>query len=983
MNVVPTAAANPECLSVIDRLVVELGGDRPIEPACVRDGLTALAAALREGSRPDAAEAAEFGALVAEVWECLIQESDAQAAGARARAFLERLLGEIRNEFQGAAPPRGYSEHFAEARREWGVYLDLLSPDVCASPGGSIADASGFSDNEAPADESVDVAAILALFGAGPAVAAPSSHAAPTPKPKPAHSAQSDTHQAPPPPATRKDPVGASAEAEKIPAEQTALLFDEADIREAYLADASEFLEAMETRLDSLSVCDSGGFAGALAAIRGSLHTMKGASGSVGLSDLSKVIHACEERIEDKAIGFDRRDWALRLLRRLLLEIDQAVAALRRCERPSRPSAQLWQELGETPAAPCSDAPSAVAPISSTSPAAPAQRAGSEAPPAGEADGLIRVKTERVDALMDTASELLAQRNAWSGRAEALKSFASAARYSRHRLAADLERLSDLAGEIMSERSAKLGGASSAADFTAQSERLGELSRRLSEQAEDLAFLAENARAAAARMADEASGLARVSSKLWLDLQAIRVVPVKGMFQRLARVVRQAAEIEGREVDLSFTGEDEGLDRSLQDQVFESLLHLARNAVGHGIEPPEERVRSGKSRRGRVTFRAASELGGAVLQVSDDGKGLEAEAIVRKARKLGLLGEGERASVERIHQLIFEPGFSTRESANEISGRGVGMDVVARGIEKLRGSIAVESRQGAGTTVTVRLPAQLSVRQTLVVRTAGRLVCIPLERLERIDRAAESAEFLRNAEYVDSAALLGGAALDRERCPILRLKTSFGALALGVESIEGVGELVVKPPDPLLAGHPIIDGCAVSGSGEAVFSLDIERLPRSAGPCGEAAEATRSAADSTRADAVLVVDDSLSVRNRSAKRFRELGLRVDEASDGVEALELARKRRYQLVLTDLEMPKMDGLTLLSELARGAGGDAKLILTSTRSDPETQRRAERAGAHAFLAKPIEETSWRKIVLPLLASESRQPIPEPRPSRPGSC
>lgn len=243
------------------------------------------------------------------------------------------------------------------------------------------------------------------------------------------------------------------------------------------------------------------------------------------------------------------------------------------------------------------------------------------------------------------------------------------------------------------------------------------------------------------------------------------------------------------------------------------------------------------------------------------------------------------------------------------------MDVVARGIERLRGSISLDSKPGAGTTVTIRLPAQLAVRQALVARSGGTLVCVPLERLERIDRVGDSAESTIAAEFVDSRELLGGPRLDPRSCPTLILATAAQVrLALGVEAIEGVGELVVKPLDPLLSGHPIIDGCAVSGSGEVVFALDIDRLRRPERPVRADSGGLPPNEVAGRFDAVLVVDDSLSVRNRSAKRFRELGLRVDEAGNGLEALELIRKRRYQMVLTDLEMPKMDGITLLSELA---------------------------------------------------------------------
>ena len=206
--------------------------------------------------------------------------------------------------------------------------------------------------------------------------------------------------------------------------------------------------------------------------------------------------------------------------------------------------------------------------------------------------------------------------------------------------------------------------------------------------------MAEAARTSAIPLADDADALSRLSLQLWETLQAIRVVPAGCLFQRLTRVARDAARIEGRDVEVVTLGDETGIDRTVQDKAFEPLLHVVRNAVGHGIEPAEDRIKAGKPASGRVTLRARREGNTLVLSVQDDGRGLDYAAIAAKGRRLGLIGAGEEPSLERLNALVFQAGFSTRQEANAISGRGVGMDVVAQEVGLLRGTIALASEPG-------------------------------------------------------------------------------------------------------------------------------------------------------------------------------------------------------------------------------------------------------------------------------------------------
>ncbi len=610
-------------------------------------------------------------------------------------------------------------------------------------------------------------------------------------------------------------------------------------------------------------------------------------------------------------------------------------------------------------------------------------REGAVRPTAGESEGLIRVSGERIDELMDMASELLSRRGAWMGRVETLKSFAAAAVQCRYRLTADVERLRDLTSD---GRGRRLFGTDRERRIAPRrGGEYGDLIRRLAEQTEDLAVLAGSARSAAESLADDGDSLARLSLQLWNAVQAIRLVPARSLFQRLARVASEAARVEGRTIEVATVGDDLGVDRYLQDKAYEPLLHLTRNAVGHGIEPAADRLRAGKAAAGRVTFEVRNESNTVVFKIHDDGRGLDYGAIEAKARRLGLLGGGAGVSDERLSQMIFESGFSTREHSNAISGRGVGMDVVAKEVGRLNGTIALASIAGKGTTFTIRLPARIALEQAMLVRVGGVLIALPLESIELIDELdASKVQFEgvtgkgmirgESTTILDARGALRLAAPSTRTCPrILLVRGEGERIAVLVDAIEGPRELVVKPLSALLAGHPAIVGTSFSAAGEIVFLLDPFGLARvSDRTVGAVADGTGvKAANATKrglkANSVLVVDDSLSVRRVAARRLRELGFQVDEASDGLEAVKTLRENEYKLILTDLEMPRMDGFALLGELERvGVSSSTPVVVASTRSDQATRERVMARGATAFVAKPIDARAWENVLIPLLGT-----------------
>jgi chemotaxis protein histidine kinase CheA/CheY-like chemotaxis protein len=557
-----------------------------------------------------------------------------------------------------------------------------------------------------------------------------------------------------------------------------------------------------------------------------------------------------------------------------------------------------------------------------------------------------------------------------------MKSIATMVRSCRHRMVGILDRLHE-AGLGRDRGSSPMDHR---ADVPGQLRRLGELS-------DDLSVLAETARSSGGPLADHAGSLGRLTIQLWDELQAIRVVAIRGLFQRLIRVAHDAARVEGRQVDVLMVGEDTGVDRAVQDKAFEPLLHVVRNAVGHGIEPPEDRIKVGKPAAGRITLEALREGSTLVIAVQDDGRGLNHAAIAAKARSLGLLSPGDKPSVERLNNLIFHPGFSTKEQASTISGRGVGMDVVAREVGLLKGTIDLQTEPGRGTRLTIRLPARLALETTMIVRIDGQAFAVPVAQIESaqpFETAAEGAgsdakggqgssfALVRDQRIpvVGAREILGIGGSDPPAWPkLLVVRTGGGPVGLVVDAIEGTEDLVIKPLSSLLAGHPVISGTSQSLSGEVISILNLSSLRRWVDEGTSSAHPVDApAGDRERrppGSAVLVVDDSISVRKVVARQLRMLGMEVDEVSDGLEALGRLRSRSYGLVVTDLEMPRLDGFGLMAEMQRIAPLAAvPIIVASTRADRETRQRVTALGARAFIAKPVDPSALATAVGPLL-------------------
>jgi chemotaxis protein histidine kinase CheA len=448
-------------------------------------------------------------------------------------------------------------------------------------------------------------------------------------------------------------------------------------------------------------------------------------------------------------------------------------------------------------------------------------------------------------------------------------------------------------------------------------------------------------------------------------------MPVSGLFRRLHRAISDAARTEGKQVRVELVGEDTGIERSLQERIFEPLLHIVRNSVSHGIELPGERVASGKLSQGVVKLHAHSGPDLLVIEVHDDGRGLDYDAIRRRGIERGLIEVDKSISHAELARLIFHPGFSTRETANQLSGRGVGMDVVASTLERMRGWVEVDSEHGSGSLIRLSLPLPSMIQHAMVFRSGGQLFALPAQSVRRTGEF-DSARAPKDLNRILS---LGGnetsSQQDHSRRAIIELATgsttgeagSGGDFALLVDRVLGPEEVVVRPMPPMLKSHPLCIGATLSGMGEVVLLLDpwgLAEAARGTGVVARSSPANDQACTKEQAK-VLVVDDSKSARLRVTRALEKYPVTVVEVEDGQAAIELLAKEQFATVFSDIDMPRMSGLELLQAIK----GEPRLesipvIIISSRSIDTAGKQARSIGALEYIQKPLSPERFDAVV-----------------------
>ncbi len=488
----------------------------------------------------------------------------------------------------------------------------------------------------------------------------------------------------------------------------------------------------------------------------------------------------------------------------------------------------------------------------------------------------------------------------------------------------------------------------------------------------------------------------RVSTELQDGLLRTRMLPFDTMVPNLRRTLRQAAQEQSKNAQLYVDGAHGEMDRNLLDRIKAPFEHMLRNAIAHGIETPAERRKAGKPAEGSVHIQVAREATEVVIRVSDDGRGLNREAIRKRGIERGLLRAETKPTDNQLLSLITQPGFSTASKVTQLAGRGVGMDVVANEIKQLGGSLSIDSEEGKGTTFVLRLPFTLAVTQAILVRIGEATFAIPMTSVQGVARVnpdeltallAEDEPSFRygNEDYGihDLAELLGlppGLPAEGEQQPLLLTRAGDLRAAIRIDAVLGSREIVVKSVGPQISSVPGLLGATIMGDGSVLIILDLAPLVRH----GIIRRDQRLSEGLSAVQApiieevlvrplVMVVDDSITMRKVTSRVLERHEYEVSTAKDGVDALEKLHERVPDLMLLDIEMPRMDGYELATHMkADPRLRDVPIIMITSRSGDKHRQRAFDIGVDRYLGKPYQEAELLVQISEVLEQRAVEPI-----------
>ena len=520
-----------------------------------------------------------------------------------------------------------------------------------------------------------------------------------------------------------------------------------------------------------------------------------------------------------------------------------------------------------------------------------------------------------------------------------------------------------------------------------------QLSRSLMEAASDLydfkGSLADKARDAETILLQQA----RINTQLHEGLMQTRMVPFNRLVPRLRRIVRQISDETHKNVDLVIHHADGELDRTVLEHMVAPLEHILRNAVDHGIEMPSDRTAKGKNAKGRIDLTLSREAGEAVITIADDGAGINIDKVRNKAIEKGLIHKNQTISDQEVLQFILSSGFTTAERVTQISGRGVGMDVVHSEVRALGGTISIDTDSGSGTNFVIRLPVNVSVSRALMVNLGDDLYAIPLDSIEGIVRVQpqDIAVYLGEEGPVFDYAgtdyrvqylgeLIGadrsaGFQADGHAVPLILAKQSKGkeSIAFYVDNLLGSKEIVVKPLGPQFTGVRSLSGATILGDGSVVVILDLISMLRL-----DMTIAQKSAADlkaitkqGKRLSKVMIIDDSVTVRKVTTRLLERNGMEPKTAKDGADAILILQEYTPDLILLDIEMPRMDGFEVASRVRHDPNlKDIPIIMITSRTGDKHRERAFSIGVNAYMGKPFQEGPLLAKIKELIEQEKAE-------------
>lgn len=678
------------------------------------------------------------------------------------------------------------------------------------------------------------------------------------------------------------------------------------------------------------------------------LHTLKGSARMAGAAHLGELIHAMESHVET---AFRDRNISVAALDQLESEFDAISAVIEQLQQ-SQPSVfesvqddfepiQVLTEKVESP----------------------------------QTKTLLRINSELIDRLVNDSGEANMLRSKIEAQLNNFKQSLQDLTESTHRLHDQLREVEIQAETQMQSHLAQQNESEHAFDplefdrFT----RFQELTRLMAESIDDIITAQKSLRSSHIVAEEAVVQQSIINRQLQQSLLQIRTLPFSNFGERYYRIARQASEDMGKKANLRIEGGEVEIDRNVLEKINPPLEHLLRNAIAHGIETPEQRKRAGKAEAGQVSIQLRREGNEIVIVVGDDGRGLDLPRIREQAQKMGLLQPDEMSNDEKVMSMIFMQGLSTTDAVTGIAGRGIGLDVVKNEISLLGGCISVQSTQNRGTTFTIHLPLTLSMAQTFMVRTGKQIYAIPafvvehqqqfdsaaiqkMYRLHQVELNGKQYPFAHLSHLLNQPHSAHGTA--NHNC-VLFLRSGDHRVAIHVDELCGEAEVAIKTAGPQLAKAPGVEGATITGDGDVILILNpIKLLQRSdvkkvfKTPVAKLTAAAQK--KSTKAPSVMVVDDSLTVRKVTCRLLEREGCDILIAKNGKEAIEILQESVPDIMLIDLEMPKMNGFELIERVRKTpATKHIPIIIISSRTAEKHRKIANDLGVSVFLGKPYKE------------------------------
>ncbi len=766
------------------------------------------------------------------------------------------------------------------------------------------------------------------------------------------------------------------------------------EVMSYFAPEAQEYLESLEA--DLLRVDKDAANPETIHQLFRTAHTLKGSAYTVGFQSIGDLTHHIEDFMGAVREGQlellpGHTDLLLRTIDVIRALMRRDPSMLGRTRQRFAAALQELKQLGQSQLVPNESQPA----LSSTPEPIGVEAAGDE--PVKVAEGktgedreVIRVSRDRLERLLNLVGELVIDRGRLEQRLRTLDQLATQVLANKNRLTDAVRTFEDKHTFSFQPAPASQGedvpqafpgsGDFGSLEFDTYDD-FNILARRISEVTADITESMSQLSGSIHRAQDDMGSLQQLTLGMRDEIARARMVPIGTPFTRFRRAAREMARATGKEVNLVTSGEHTEIDTGVVERLVDPLVHLVRNAVYHGIEPAGIRRSQGKPSAGTIYLHAAHRGNSVLIEVEDDGAGLDIAKIKAKAVKLGLVRQevAESLPESEVIRFIFLPGFSTAEAVGDQAGRGVGMDVVKRVIETMNGHIEVESVQGQGTKFTMHLPLTLLIATALLVRVGKERYAIPLPSVREVtmptastvQQMGDRSVLQIGDEAIEVYPL--GSLIRRDTgridgaTPVVVVRTSTGALGCGVDELLGRQEIVIKSLGSLKPyERSVFGGATIDPEGRVVLVLDVSRLTtreyheavsiehQESGSMLEEPMQPAQAQPQERQLPLLLIDDSLSIRKFVGRMLEAAGYTVETATDGEEGCRKALVQQYQLIITDLEMPKLNGYEVIQALrARPQTHSTPILVMTTRAGEKHRQMAVSVGASGYIAKPVEE------------------------------